>query len=171
MASMFLSSLSSLKTTDESKKLNIVDGVDLKTRSKANARSVLFENDVLLVTIDDILSSKQCDKMLKNLSTASSFQSMNKKYEREIRNSSRLLTVDKNISNMLWKRMQKIIEKTIESKNISIVPLGFDVLDYEWKLNGINDGIRINSYNQKDQFFSYHKDGIFYIISMKTKHF
>eukprot|EP01084_Bolivina_argentea_P006032 11413_1 len=160
MESLFLSSLSSLRTTDEPKTTNILQSVDNKV-PKTNLQSVVNENETLLCEIGNVLSAKQCSKILKNLSKQDAFQNMSTKYEKDVRNSSRLLTVDKNVSNILWERMHKIIEEVIQTNNISIMPYGFDVLNYEWKLNGINEGIRINCYNKKDQFFGYHKDGQF----------
>eukprot|EP01084_Bolivina_argentea_P019046 35440_1 len=118
----------------------------------------------ILCSINNILTNFECDSILNKIKNyESNMQSMKHKYDENIRNSDRLLIIDQSFSTFLWKRLENLLNKICENHSLSIVPLGFDVLtigtEKEWKLHGINDGIRINRYKcNSNHQFSYHKD-------------
>ena len=98
-------------------------------------------------------------EILENLKMHSDkFQSMSDKYDNNQRQNSRLLTLDELFANKLFQRLKPMIEKHIINVcPFEIMPLGFNVLKSDWKLDSINHAIRFNKYNDK-QFFKPHID-------------
>lgn len=111
------------------------------------------QNDYVLIELGTLLTSDECDEIVKNLSKKY-FEEMSNKYDSQTRNNSRLVIIDDRLGRTLWRRLKfsNKLPKLIENTK----PLGFNVQG-EWKMSGINPAMRINKY-KKDQFFAPHKD-------------
>ena len=115
--------------------------------------TITQQNDLLLLQLGSLLTSEECDDIVKHLEEKQ-FEEMSSKYDREKRSSSRLIVLDDRLGRTLWRRLKFAhkLSKLIPNSR----PLGFNVQG-DWKLSGVNPAMRINKYDSND-FFAPHKD-------------
>ena len=152
-------SSSSLRTTDQCLALSLLKDNRSVTSSTA-VKEVHARNGLVICEVENVLTERQCNDIIKTSSTCS-FQNMSNKYDpKKERNNSRLLVLDEDLSKHLWNQIGAILLQVVQDNNISLCPLGFDVLKGSWEFDGVNDAIRINRYSSdKSEYFAPHKDG------------
>ena len=138
-----------------------------KKKIKNKKEYLLFCFEFLIFCKKKVLTNNECNQILKDICYSKvyshAFKPMNLTYSANIRTNSRLLTIDSNLSELLKNRLNNIINNHIiknDKINFKIMPLGFNVLKSDWIFESINDGIRINKYEQS-QFFNPHIDSQF----------
>ena len=110
-------------------------------------------NDILL--LKNVLSPKECKCIIN--SSKNKFDKIDKEYLATVRNSKRLLTLNENLSNVVWKRINNFIkEKYYENQ---VTPFGFGT-EGEWSPYYINECFRISEYN-KGARFNIHRDACY----------
>ena len=114
---------------------------------------------MIICELDSVLTEKQCKEIIHG-SNLCKFQDMSLKYDAvNQRNNSRLLVLDPDLSRFLWKQIEVVLADVIRDYEISLYPLGFDVLRGSWELSGCNEALRINKYSSgRSEFFAPHKD-------------
>ena len=156
---LFYNSSSSLRTTDQCIAMSLLK--DKKSEMSSTAvKEVHARNGLVICEVENVLTERQCNDIIKTSSTCS-FQNMGNKYDpKKERNNSRLLVLDEDLSKHLWNQIGAILLQVVQDNNISLCPLGFDVLKGSWEFDGVNDAIRINRYSSdKSEYFAPHKDG------------
>ena len=116
-------------------------------------------NDTIICEIDNILTKRECTEII-DASSACNFQDMGRKYDpNKDRNNSRLLVLDPDLAKYLWSQIEAVLLRVIRDNDITLCPLGFDVLRGNWEFCGLNEGIRMNKYSSKaNEYFALHKD-------------
>ena len=111
------------------------------------------QNDLILIELNALLSIDECDEILMNISQKR-FENMNKQYDIQKRNNSRLIVIDDQFARMLWERLKSNhqIAELISNPR----PLGFNVQG-TWEMNGVNSAMRLNKYHE-NEYFAPHKD-------------
>ena len=109
------------------------------------------QNNKFLCEIGNLLTEEECQSIINIIhemesnefeceNLGLSFQSMEDKYEPNIRNNSRLLIHDQDFADMIWNRLSKHIfcnnngsnskgDNIFKQNGIRIIPLGFDVIN------------------------------------------
>lgn len=134
------------------------------------------QEDLIIFIVDNLLSSEECGVIAKYIA-AQSLEPMSEKYPKNIRDNSRLLVFDKDTSEMLWKRLERVVGKqTLLSESLQLDataegtsssgsspavliptrPLGFGVGGV-WDVAGLNPALRLNVYRPGEKF-ALHKD-------------
>lgn len=111
-----------------------------------------------LLVLDNLLSKEECD-LITSKSSKNVFEEMERKYPSEERNNRRLIVKDEQTSELIWKRLEKIVHEKFQENQISTTPLGFGVRG-EWNMYGVNNALRINQYSE-EECFALHKDAQF----------
>eukprot|EP01084_Bolivina_argentea_P097089 174542_1 len=110
----YLCSDISLKTTDECNDFNLLtNNVSINNDSTPKLINFSNDNDLVLGEISNLLSESECKNILDNINSdeiQNKFQNMNSKYSKTIRNNSRILVLDNNLSNIIY---QKIMNNNI----------------------------------------------------------
>ncbi|KAJ3101246.1 hypothetical protein HDU97_001543 [Phlyctochytrium planicorne] len=115
------------------------------------------QSGLFLIELDNVVSSAECEQMIK-LDDPKSYRSVTGRYEISKRQGSRLLAIDERTSSIFWDRIQIPIASIVSDKSIPLTPLGFDVSAGEWRLDGLNEALRVNLYDSSSDFFSPHVD-------------
>ncbi|KAJ3100208.1 hypothetical protein HDU97_002440 [Phlyctochytrium planicorne] len=92
------------------------------------------------------------------LRNPSSYQCLKGRFETSKRQGSRLLAIDEHTSTLLWDRIKANLSSIMAEKAIPTTPLGFDVSTGNWKVDGVNEALRLNLYNDSSNFFAPHID-------------
>ena len=155
---LFFNSSNSLRTTDQCIATSLAR-FDSSEKSTASLNKVHKQNDMIICELDGVLTEKQCKEII-HVSNLCKFQDMSSKYDAvNQRNNSRLLVLDPDLSRFLWKQIEVVLADVIRDYEISLYPLGFDVLRGSWELSGCNEALRINKYSSgRSEFFAPHKD-------------
>ncbi|KAI8844834.1 hypothetical protein BC829DRAFT_283572 [Chytridium lagenaria] len=154
--SQYLASDAFLRTRDNPVVSDLLPSPDLNLVA-ASVRSVDNHHGLVLMQLDNVLSSQECNQVV-DLNNASSFIAMKGRYEESKRRGSRLLAIDEKLSSLVWNRIQECINTTVDKEGISTTPLGFGVSTGSWSLDGTNAALRINRFTQKDGLFAPHVD-------------
>ena len=114
---------------------------------------------MFICEIDNVLTVKECTDII-DASSICSFQDMDSKYDpKKDRNNSRLLVLDPDLARHLWSRIETVLLRVSKDNEITLCPLGFDVLRGSWEFYGLNEGVRVNKYSsEKSDYFAPHKD-------------
>ena len=102
-----------------------------------------------LGTLDGLLTTEEVDRIKLNDWKRQHFH-----YNR----GDRVIVLDEDLSRLLWSRLHKILEEGLPS-HVSR-PLGFGVSGANWKIDGINQAMRINTYRETESFEA-HRDAQF----------
>ena len=114
---------------------------------------------MFICEIDNVLTVKECTNII-DASSICNFQDMDSKYDpKKDRNNSRLLVLDPDLARYLWSRIETVLLHVTQDKDITLCPLGFDVLRGHWEFCGLNEGVRVNRYSSdRREYFAPHKD-------------
>ncbi|KAJ3101245.1 hypothetical protein HDU97_001542 [Phlyctochytrium planicorne] len=115
------------------------------------------QSGLVLIELDNVVSIGECNKIIK-LDDPISYRSLKGRFETSKRQGSRLLAIDEHTSSIIWDRIQTVVTGVVSDKNIPLTPLGFDVSSGEWKLDGLNEALRLNLYDSASNFFAPHVD-------------
>ncbi|KAJ3099772.1 hypothetical protein HDU96_010560 [Phlyctochytrium bullatum] len=123
---------------------------------------VSVQDGKMVAVVEGLLSEAECAQIV-NLQPPTSYRSLNGKYEVSKRKGSRLLVLDEALASLLWKRLEPILTSAVATHNVSVVPLGFNVLGRggQWRLHGINPAMRVNIQESGNGFFAPHYDAQF----------
>lgn len=113
---------------------------------------ILYHDDdsgSLLAVVDGLLTAEEVDQIRSNEWKRQHFH-----YNR----GDRVIVIDEEFSDLLWSRLQAILSGF--DGDIVSQPLGFGVSCTEWKIDSINQAMRINSYGVDDTFEP-HRDAQF----------
>ncbi|KAJ3096335.1 hypothetical protein HDU96_000795 [Phlyctochytrium bullatum] len=123
---------------------------------------VSVQDGKMVAVVEGLLSEAECAQIV-NLEPPTSYRSMKGRYEVSKRKGSRLLVLDDDLASLLWTRLEPILTSAVAAHDISIVPLGFNVLGRggQWRLYGINPAMRVNIQEAGNGFFAPHYDAQF----------
>ncbi|KAJ3101247.1 hypothetical protein HDU97_001544 [Phlyctochytrium planicorne] len=115
------------------------------------------QSGLFLIELDNVVSSAESEQMIK-LDDPKSYRSVSGTYEISKRQGSRLLAIDEQTSSIIWNRIQNPIYGIVSDKSIPLAPLGFDVSAGDWRLDSLNEALRLNLYDSASNFFAPHVD-------------
>jgi len=103
--------------------------------------------------VEDVLNKDECNLLIQNTLQQ---DSLDREYEQDKRDASRLLVDSPNIASVFWHRLQPLINNL--SKEIR--PMGFGTSG-KWIPSEVNPCIRFSTYEPNSKGFQSHRDGAF----------
>ena len=85
-------------------------------------------------------------------------QDLDQVYDEDQRTGKRLVGLDKQLADIIWKRVKNKLKEKIKKEKIEVAPRGFYILPKsDWKIKGMNECVRVIAYAENDKFLP-HKD-------------
>eukprot|EP01080_Neovahlkampfia_damariscottae_P007120 gene7120-11283_t len=146
----------SLRTIDQTKQYSLLKDVHSIQKKKMLKRNVIkpTENqNGCAFTVENLISKKEAKEIIENV-TKNEFMNLKTLYN-DIRDSSRQVILDKQLSTLLWKRLNNLIKE--EQLKYKFKPFGFQVSGF-WEPYSINECFRISKYESPSNGFQPHFD-------------